>query len=64
MQYAHQLSHVLNGYWHRIHPSSFWHRTPAMTHEITRITFWDSMVFIHKGHHPVPITIANERELS
>jgi hypothetical protein len=63
MTYAHQLTHRLNGYWHRLHPSSFWHRTPAMTRELTKLTFRDSIVFVHKGEHRVPITVANEREL-
>ena len=63
MRYAHRLTHLLNGYWHRLHPSSFWHRTPPMTHELTKITFRDSMVFVHKGEHKTPIIVANEREL-
>ena len=63
MKYAHRLTHLLNGYWHRLHPSSFWYRTPAMTRELTKVTFWDSMVFVHKGEHRTPITVASEKEL-
>jgi hypothetical protein len=33
---------------------------PAMTHEITKVTFWDSMVFVPKGEHKTPITVADE----
>ena len=60
MKYARRLTHLVNGYWHRLHASSFWHRTPPMTRELLKVSFWDSMVFVHKGEHKSPIIVANE----
>jgi hypothetical protein len=34
-----------------------------MTHELAKVTFWDSMVFVHKGEHQPPFIVASEKEL-
>ena len=59
---AAKLAHVLNSGWIGPKHPVRWlvGRTPVVVDDLVKISFYDSMVFIHKGEHPETVMVSEE----